>query len=193
MKLGNRERERFWIALVVRVAFGFMFLIAAVNIFSFKEWDEKKGALENGQVSVAAFAETLSKPYESSWVNFKIHGSELDPATGAPRNEPYQIGKTVIHGFIYAMPFIMGSLSILLLTGLFLRPALRASALFLVLLGLGKYLADFKTGVTVTTLQDFMYAMFITLALFALSREPVRELNRDPSREPLAAPGPGVR
>ena len=78
----------------------------------------------------------------------------------------------VVKGFLYAMPFVFALLSVLLLTGFFLRPTLRFSAIFLVLLGLGKYLTDFKTGTTLTTLQDFVYAFFIVFALFALSKEP---------------------
>jgi hypothetical protein len=163
MVLGDRDRERFWIALTVRVAFGMMFLIAAVNIFFA---DPGAKVFEN----LDSFVNTLSKPFETSWVNAKFHSWGIDPQTGAPSRE-YQVGMPIIQGFLYAMPFIFSVLSILLLTGLFLRPALRASAIFLVLLGLGKYLTDFRSGNTVTTMQDFLYAMFITFALFVLSRE----------------------
>ena len=157
MVLGNRDHERFWIALVIRFAFGFMFLIAAMNIL-FSEWSPQKDFFENAGTNLPAFVDGLSKPYEASWVNFKLFQKDL--------------GIGVVRGFLYAMPFIFTVLSILLLTGLWYRIALRASAIFLVLLGLGKYLTDFRSGNTVTTLQDFMYAMFITLALFTLSKEP---------------------
>jgi len=172
MVLGSRDRERFWIALIVRFAFGFLFLIASINIF-FHDWQEGSTFGENWQniiPSLKAWGEKMSEPYKATWINIKIDGSEVDETTGAPKNQ-YEVGMTCIHGFLYSMPFIFLALSILLLTGLFYRIALRLSALFLVLLGLGKYLVDFKTGATMVTLQDFMYAMFITLALFVLSRE----------------------
>jgi hypothetical protein len=173
MRFANRDRERFWIALVVRIAFGFMFLVAAMNIF-LSDWDEKKSIVQNASTNVTAFADGLSKPYESSWVNIKWADSKKNPETGAPESST-DVGMKMIRGFLLAMPFVLGALSIFLLTGIFLRPALRASAIFLVLLGLGKYLADFKSGSTVTTLQDFMYAMFIVLALFAISKDRVPE------------------
>jgi hypothetical protein len=172
MKLGDRDRERFWIALTVRLGFGFMFLIAAVNIF-FSDRDPDKSLGENAATNLNAFVDGLSKPFESTWINVKYH-SETNPETGAPAKET-AIGMMVISAFLYAMPFVFSVLSLLLITGLLLRPALRASAIFLVLLGLGKYLTDFRTGNTLTTLQDFLYAMFISLALFVLSKEPELE------------------
>ena len=163
MVLGDRDRERFWIALTVRTAFGLMFLIAAINIFF-----ADPGATVSANLD--SFVTGLSKPFETTWVSAKFHSWDTDPQTGAPTHE-YQVGMPIIWGFLYAMPFVLAVLSILLLTGLFLRPALRASAIFLVFLGLGKYLTDFRSGNTLTTMQDFMYAMFITFALFTLSRE----------------------
>ncbi len=170
MTIGNRAWDRFWILLTVRIAFGFMFLISAMNIF-FYEWDEKKTKLENFSNNLeTVFVEGLSKPFGDSWINLKIPYGKPDPATGA--RKVADLGLMVVKAFLRAMPFIMAVLSILLLTGLFVRPALRASAIFLVLLGLGKYLTDFKSGSTITTLQDFMYAMFITIALYTTSKEP---------------------
>jgi len=168
MVLGDRDRERFWIALTVRFAFGFMFLIAAVNIF-YSDWNPTLSGFGNASANLKAFVDGLSKPYETSWVNFKLQG-DVDPKTGAPGAQT-QLGLSVVRAFLYAMPFAFTALAALLLTGLFFRPALRASAILLVLLGLGKYLTDFRSGNTVTTLQDFMYASFITLALFVLSKE----------------------
>ncbi len=168
MVLGDRDRERFWIALTVRTAFGLMFLIAAINIFFFDFKD--KSFTTDLVVNLRSNVEGLSKPYENSFLNVKIHSWQTDPQTGAPAEET-QLGLIFIRGFLYAMPFVFSVLSVLLLTGLFLRPALRLSAIYLVLLGLGKYVIDFSSGTTITTLQDFMYAMFITLALFVLSRE----------------------
>ena len=177
MVLGSRDTERFWIALTVRFAFGFMFLIAAMNILFFK-WDDAVSVGENFsriKANVTAFVDIQTKGYEDSWVNVKYQGGAVAPATGTTTAVP--IGMTCFKVFVAAMPVVFFILSVLLLSGLFLRPALRASAIYLILLGLGKYLVDFKTGVTQTTLQDFMYAMFITLTLFVLSKEntPVRE------------------
>ncbi len=169
MTIGNRAWDRFWILLTVRIAFGFMFLIAAMNIF-FSEWDRSKPKLENIQINIGNFVDNLSKPFGESWINFKWTHSQPDPVTGAVKVT--ELGVLIVRAFLRAMPFIMTVLSVFLLTGLFVRPALRASAIFLVLLGLGKYLTDFKSGSTITTLQDFMYAMFITIALYTTSKEP---------------------
>jgi uncharacterized membrane protein YphA (DoxX/SURF4 family) len=174
MVLGRRHRERFWTALTVRIAFGFMFLIASMNIL-FLDWDESKTPSENFSkipANVTTFSDAQAKAYETTWINAKFPYGEKDPQTGAVKESP-QIGLVAIKAFLMAMPFILLVLSLLLLTGLFLRPALRLSAIYLVLLGLGKYIVDFKTGVTATTMQDFLYAMFITLALFVLSKEDV--------------------
>ncbi len=174
MVLGSRNRERFWTALTVRFAFGFMFLIAAINIL-FLDWQENLPLAQNFAKipdNLTAFADLQWKSYETSWINIKIPYGEKDPATGASRDVA-KVGMMGIRWFLIAMPFVFLVLSFFLLTGLFLRPALRASAIYLVMLGLGKYLVDFKTGVTQTTLQDFLYAMFITLALFVLSKEDV--------------------
>jgi len=167
MVFGNRER--FWIALIVRFAFGFMFLTSAINIFV-SDWDPNLTAIQNSKQNLRSFVNNLSRPYQDSWINIKYSSREKDPATGAPARVT-EIGMAIVRAFLYAMPFIFALFSVLLLTGFFLLPALRGAALFLVLLGLGKYLTDFKSGNTLTTLQDFTYAMFITLALFALSRE----------------------
>lgn len=171
MVLGRRHRERFWTALTVRIAFGFMFLIASMNIF-FNDWEEGKTFPENFAkipANLTGFTDAQSKPYETSWINIKIPRGEKDPATGASP-EVLELGMIAIKGFLKAMPFVLLVLSLLLLTGIFLRPALRLSAIYLVLLGLGKYLVEFKSG-GATTMQDFLYAMFITLALFVLSKE----------------------
>jgi uncharacterized membrane protein YphA (DoxX/SURF4 family) len=173
MVLGRRNRERFWIALTVRIAFGFMFLIASMNIF-FNDWEESKTFSENFSkipANLTTFSDSQSKAYETTWINAKFPYGEKDPQTGATKEAP-QIGLTAIKWFLMAMPFILLALSLLLLTGLFLRPALRLSAIYLVLLGLGKYLVEFKSG-GATTMQDFLYAMFITLALFVLSKDDV--------------------
>ena len=171
MVLGSRNRERFWIALTVRFGFGFLFLIAAINIL-FLEWSESKTIRENFEnipASLQTFADIQSKYYETSWMNFKVNTGPVDPITGA--GEQTQIGMMGIKLFLKSMPFVFLGLSVFLLTGIFWRLALRLSAFYLVMLGIGKYVVDFRTGQTLTTLQDFTFAMFIFLALFILSRE----------------------
>jgi hypothetical protein len=172
MVLGSRDRERFWIALTVRFAFGFLFLIAAINILTLS-WSETASLSENIQkvgTSLDSFAAIQSKYYESSWMNVKIDYGAINPTTGASENQ-LQLGMLVIRYFLFSMPFVFAFLSFLLITGIFYKAALRLSALYLVMLGLGKYVVDFKTGMTLTTLSDFTYAMFICLALFTLSKE----------------------
>ncbi|MGH9363367.1 MAG: hypothetical protein ACRD2T_15765 [Thermoanaerobaculia bacterium] len=171
MRLGNRDHERFWIALTVRIAFGFLFLFAALNIF-FAELNPDLTLSGNAGENLKKFVAGQSAPYEASWINLKWRGA-IDPATGAPAGQR-ELGMGLVRGFLYGMPFVFAVLSVLLLTGLLLRPALRAGAIFLVLMGLGKYITDFRSGSTITTLQDFLYAVFITLALFVLSKEPER-------------------
>ncbi len=187
MRLGSRDRERFWIALTVRFAFGFMFLIAAINIL-FLNWQESQTIAQNvGRIgeSLKSFADIQSKSYETSWMNIKIDYGQSDPVTGAPK-EQMQLGMIVIRYFLYSMPVVFAVLSFLLITGILLRPALRLSALYLVCLGLGKYVVDFKTGMSFTTLMDFTCAMFIVLALFTLSKEEsparVEEIEEVPAR-----------
>ena len=52
--------ERFWLAFILRFAFGFFFLFAALNIFDY---------------GVDAFATNLSKPFASTWI-WKIQGAD---------------------------------------------------------------------------------------------------------------------
>ncbi len=176
MVLGSRNRERFWITLTVRFAFGFLFLIAAINIL-FCQYDESQTPMQNIgniQKNMTAFVDLQSKSYETSWLNIKVNTGPIDEATGASK-EQLQLGMLGIRYFLYAMPVIFLLLAIPLITGIFSRVALRLSAIFLVMLGLGKYVVDFKTGITMTTLQDFIFAMMICMALFIGSKEEVAE------------------
>jgi hypothetical protein len=174
MVLGSRDRERFWISLIVRFAFGFMFLTAAINMF-FLSWDEslpwqKNLTTDKVKTSLNDFVALQSKAYETSWLNIKVNTGEVDLATGTS-TEQLQLGMLGIQYFLYSMPFVFILLSTMLLTGIFLRTGLRLSALYLVMLGIGKYIVDFKTGITMTTFSDFTYALFICMALFATSKE----------------------
>jgi hypothetical protein len=130
--------ERFWIAFILRFAIGFLFLFASLNIFS---------------VGPEKFADDLSKGFANTW----MADIEMGGYTGLDATKK----------FLYAMPFILGGLSVPILTGIFLRPALRASALLLVMLGLGKYLQNDVA----TAANDFLFALIICIGLYFLSLE----------------------
>ena len=55
------KAERFWISFILRFAFGFLFLLAALNIFSY---------------GPSEFAEQLSKPMLATWIG-SIEGADL--------------------------------------------------------------------------------------------------------------------
>lgn len=178
MKFGNRDSERFWISVIVRFAFGFFFLIAALNIFTY--YDTKDPPPDEAQMSVTfltksvtSFAADLKTPYEYTWLNFKWTGwpLEVNPETNAP--VAVDLGIHAVEYFLMAMPFIFLLLAILLLTGLWYRLALRLSAFYLVILGLGKYV----TGDSATTAQDFIYAAFICIGLFLSAKEPAEQIS----------------
>lgn len=163
MSAGYLDRERFWIALTIRVAFGLMFLIAALNIFTYPKTADKPLPTKYLQ-NVNAFAADLKQPYQQSWANIKWPWGkkmETDPTT----RETVDVGIICIEWFLLAMPFIFACLAFCLLTGLFLFPALRFSAVYLVILGLGKYIVNDSA----TTAQDFIYAGFILVGLYMAS------------------------
>ncbi len=130
--------ERFWIAFNLRFAFGFLFLFASLNMFSYGP--------EN-------FATDLSKPFESTWI-WSIQG------------EKKWVGD-FIWGFLFTTPFVMGALSVPILTGIFAKPALRLGAFVLICFGLGKYIQNDIA----TTAADFTLALIIWLGLYLLGSE----------------------
>jgi len=130
--------ERFWIAFILRFAIGFLFLFAALNIFNYGP--EK-------------FAADLSKGFQNTWL------ANLDTGSGS------YTGLDLVTYFLMGMPYVLGGLSIPILTGIFLRPALRLGALLLVMLGLGKYLQND----VMTTAADFLFALIICIGLYFLS------------------------
>jgi hypothetical protein len=156
MAQGHRDNERFWIAFTVRIAFGLMFAMAAMKIFTFAD---------KPLDSVQQFADALSKPYEATWVNVKWYwwGAELNEETN--QVIPIDVGIRCVRYFLIGMPFIFSVLSLCLLTGIFLFPAMRLSAIYLVLLGLGKYIV----GDEATTAHDFIYAAFVLVGLYMAS------------------------
>ena len=130
--------ERFWIVFILRFAIGFLFLFASIEQFNFGP--EK-------------FADELSKGFQSTWLA-DVHVGTFT-------------GLDLVRNFLFAMPYILGGLSVLILTGIALRPALRLGALVLVALGLGKYLQkDIPT-----TANDFLFALIICIGLYFLSLE----------------------
>ena len=119
------------------------------------------------QASLTNYVTDLKAPFENSWMSLKWatfpvkKNEKLNANIGAP------IGMRFVEWFLYSMPFIFLILSICLLTGLAYRFALRASAFYMVLLGLGKY----AVGDVATTAQDFIFAAFICIGLFLTARE----------------------
>jgi hypothetical protein len=128
--------ERFWIAFILRFAIGFLFLFAALNIFNY---------------GPDKFSADLSKGFQNTW----LANLELGPKTGLD----------IVTYFLHGMPYVLAGLSVPILTGIFLRPALRLGALLLVMLGLGKYLQND----VMTTAADFLFALIICIGLYFLS------------------------
>ena len=59
MTFGNRDKERFWIALTVRFAFGMMFLMAALNIFTY--YDRKDPPDDPDRTATAVLSSELNQ------------------------------------------------------------------------------------------------------------------------------------
>ena len=134
--------ESFWIRFILRFAIGFLFLFAAIGQFN-----------SGGQISLDGarkFADTLSKGFASTWM--------ADIKLGA------YTGVDFSWGFLYALPFIFSLLATMILTGIGARIALRAGALLLVCLGLGKYMQG-PEGIA-TTANDYLFALIICIGLF---------------------------
>jgi hypothetical protein len=144
--------ESFWIAFIVRFAFGFLFLFAALGIF-------KHG--------VEAFANGLSGPLADTWMG-DIEASVVSLSTGLFSSQavPFEDASrsAFLKGFLTALPYVMCGLAVCILTGILLRPALRIGALLLVMLGLGKYLQNDVAA----TANDFFFAFMICAGLFFL-------------------------
>jgi hypothetical protein len=133
--------EKFWIIFILRFAFGFFFLFAAINIFTY---------------GVDKFATDLGKGFESTW----IASMQAPQFTGL-----HYTGMDFVNLFLHAAPFIMTALAVTILTGILLRPALRAAALLCICFGLGKY----TQNDIATTAADFLFALIICLGLYFMS------------------------
>ena len=106
--------ERFWIIFILRFGFGFLFLIAAVNIFTY---------------GVDKFVDDLSKGFEDTWLG------NLYIAEGLT-------GMVIVKYFLRFAPYVMAVLSVPILTGILAKWGLRAGALLLLCFGLGKYIQN---------------------------------------------------
>jgi hypothetical protein len=128
--------ERFWIAFILRFGFGFLFLFAAINIVTY---------------GVDKFSEELSTGFTSTWLAkitlFNITGMHF------------------IKFFLKFAPYVMAALSVPILTGVLLKPALRLGALVMLCFGLGKYTQNDIP----TTAADFLFAFIICAGLYFLS------------------------
>jgi hypothetical protein len=178
------KSERFWISFILRLAFGFFFLFAAINIFN-------AGGPSDGGPQF--FARSLSKPFADTWMGdippvvasytatnadgqveqsaSKLYWSRDVPGTievaGRELKKASESHWTFY--FLLGLPFVVAAISVPILTGLFLRPALRLGAVLLVLLGLGKYVTS-STDLT-TTANDFFFAFLICAGLYFLGQE----------------------
>jgi uncharacterized membrane protein YphA (DoxX/SURF4 family) len=137
--------ERFWITIILRFAMGFFFLLASLQQFS------AAGPLSFGTEGPKKFADTLSKGFSST-----VLGDIAE-----------RTGFNFSYWFLFCLPYVFGVLAIMIITGIFARPALRLGAILLVCLGLGKYLQ----GDVSTTANDFLFALIICIGLYFMSLE----------------------
>ena len=146
------KAERFWISFILRLAFGLLFAFVAIGQFGFG------GANDVGYL---AFAEQVSKPFAASWL-------------GIFPDIPFGEGsKDITYFFCLAIPFAFAILAVPILTGLFLKPALRLSAIFLVMLGVGQYVI--KAPDLSGTVYDFILACLICIGLYVRGQEEKRD------------------
>ena len=150
-------KERFWITFMLRMSFGFLFLFVALGQF------DAGGPSASGP---EWFANTLSNSYSGTWLAAALEtiGFEdgIDPETDEPYFWPIRV-------FLGCIPYIFAALSVPILTGLLLRPALRFAAILLIMLGLGKYITSGND--IVPTAMNFLLAFLICVGLHFLSQE----------------------
>jgi hypothetical protein len=154
--------DRFWITFILRLGFGLFFAIAAINIFC------AGGPTDTG---FEWFADNVSKAFTSTWlgdIDTSIMGM-----VAAILPEHAQPSKSLCNYFLRALPFLFAAISLPILLGVFLRPALRLGALLLVLLGLGKYISSGQD--LSTTAHDFFFAFLICSGLYFLGQEKAEE------------------
>ena len=152
-------KERFWITFMLRMSFGFLFLFVALGQF------DAGGPSDSGP---EWFANTLSNSYSGTWLAsaFKTIGFKDGIIPGS---DPEELYFWPIRVFLGCIPYIFAALSVPILTGLFLRPALRVAAILLIMLGLGKYITSGND--IVPTAMNFLLAFLICVGLHFLSQE----------------------
>lgn len=147
------SKERFWITFMLRFSFGFLFLFVALGQF------DAGGPRDSGP---EWFAEKLSGSFSGTWL------------VGALKSLPFvDDGAAPLKYFLKCIPFVFAALSVPILTGLFIRPALRLGAILLILLGLGKYVA---TPDIAPTAANFLLAFLICFGLYFLGQEDEAEI-----------------
>ena len=150
-------KERFWITFMMRMSFGFLFLFVALGQF------DSGGPSDFGP---EWFAATLSSSYTGTWLAAALETIGFQDGTDPVTKEPYF---WPIRAFLICIPFIFAALSVPILTGLFLRPALRIAAILLIMLGLGKYITSGND--IIPTAMNFLLAFMICCGLHFLSLE----------------------
>ena len=102
MHFGNRDNERFWIALIVRFAFGIMFISASLNILTYLDKTDPpdnpdRTAMQYFSESIKAFKTDLAAPFKGTWADFKWNKAPVaaDAKVGAIVGGP-SIGMTLV-------------------------------------------------------------------------------------------------
>ena len=103
------------------------------------------------------FADKLSSSYSGTWL------------AGAFKTVGFEKGTEPMKLFLGFIPYIFAVLSVPILTGLLLRPALRCAAILLIMLGLGKYITSGND--IVPTAMNFLLAFLVCVGLHFLSQE----------------------
>ena len=157
------KAERFWILFILRFAFGFFFVIAAINIFQYG------GAHDFGPDK---FARDMTKKYETNWMGDLLPMVDIGPKEVRDENDkivtpaqPDEVHPTYF--FMLALPFLFAILSVPILTGIFIRPGFRLSAFLLVCLGIGSYIGGGKPD---TTSYDFLFAFLLCIGLHYMAQ-----------------------
>jgi hypothetical protein len=156
--------DRFWIIFLLRFGFGFFFVIAAINIFQYG------GPHDFGPDK---FARDMTAKYETNWLGDVL--PMMDIGQKEIRDEetnkvlqpavPDMVHPTYF--YMLALPFLFAILSVPILTGIWIRPALRLSALLFVMLGIGSYIGGGKPE---ATSYDFLFAFLICFGLHYLGQ-----------------------
>ena len=152
------KKERFWISLILRLGFGFLFLFVAIGQF------DAGGPIDHGPTW---FAKTLSKGFADSWLGQAVPDITTTEVDAKGREKEVAVDPS--YYFLLGIPYVFAILSVPILTGIFVRPALRLGAVLLVLLGLGKYITSGQ-DISGTT-YNFILAFLMCVGLYFLGQE----------------------